>query len=124
MQSFNMSVPDEGYSSHMLTLSVPDEGYSRNVLTLSVPDEGYSSHVLTLSVPDEGYSSHVLTLSEPDEGYSRNVSCALNLISRILFMLHKHTEGLLNSYSVNCQLNRHVHCELTFTFTCRTISST
>ena len=90
-------------------LDKPDEG-----LSLNPPDEG-----LSLRLPDEG-----LYLSVPDEGYSRNVSCALNLISRILFMLHKHTEGLLNSYSVNCQLNRHVHCELTFTFTCRTISST
>jgi hypothetical protein len=26
------SVPNEGYSSHVLILSVPNEGYSRNVL--------------------------------------------------------------------------------------------
>ena len=38
-------------------MSVPDEG-----LFVSVPDEGYSSHVsicFIMSVPDEGYSSHV-----------------------------------------------------------------
>jgi len=41
-----------------------------------VPDEGYSSNV-----PNECYSSNV-----PDEGYSRNASCALNVISTLLFM--------------------------------------
>jgi hypothetical protein len=57
-----------------------------HVLILSVPEEGYYSHMLILRVPDEGYSSHVLTLSVPDEGYSRNSSCALILISTILFI--------------------------------------
>jgi len=28
-----------------------------------------------------------LTLRVPDEGYSRNVSCSLNLIAKLLFML-------------------------------------
>ena len=47
-------------------LSVPDEGYY-------VPDEGYY-------VPDEGYYV-------PDEGYSRSASCALILISTVLFYM-------------------------------------